>query len=181
MKHKKERGLWELYADDPEKADAELWGRGLESSSRRGFLKNSGLAALTQNVRVGCLVFCALFRSPGVLAKAATTIDHLSGGRADIDAEVGHAGLARRRVGRLVRVHEVGPAVCHRGQREFELVEELGLRRGGGEARGDDQRGQEARPGVCSARGQHELRPLWKLLSNRIWKWFRLWTRQSPS
>ena len=33
----------------------------------------AALAALTENVRVGCLVFCALFRNPAVLAKAADT------------------------------------------------------------------------------------------------------------
>ncbi len=49
----------------------------------------SGLATYTQNVRVGCLVFCALFRNPGVLAKAGVTIDHLSGGRADIGIGAG--------------------------------------------------------------------------------------------
>jgi alkanesulfonate monooxygenase SsuD/methylene tetrahydromethanopterin reductase-like flavin-dependent oxidoreductase (luciferase family) len=40
-------------------------------------------------VQVGCLVFCALFRPPGVLAKAAVTIDHLSGGRAQIGIGAG--------------------------------------------------------------------------------------------
>ncbi len=35
----------------------------------------------TRRVRVGCLVFCINYRNPGVLAKALTTIDHLSGGR----------------------------------------------------------------------------------------------------
>ena len=49
----------------------------------------SGLATYTQNVRVGCLVFCALFRNPGVLAKAGVTIDHLSGGRADMGIGAG--------------------------------------------------------------------------------------------
>lgn len=44
----------------------------------------AALAAMTSRVRVGCLMFCALFRNPGILAKAATTIDHISGGRADI-------------------------------------------------------------------------------------------------
>lgn len=44
----------------------------------------AALAAMTKRVRVGCLVFCALFRNPGVLAKAAVTIDHIAGGRADI-------------------------------------------------------------------------------------------------
>ena len=47
MNRKKERGLWELYESDPERADAELWGRIPENISRRGFLKNSGLSALT--------------------------------------------------------------------------------------------------------------------------------------
>ena len=43
----------------------------------------AALAAETTHVRVGCLVFCTAYRHPGVLAKAITTIDHLSGGRAD--------------------------------------------------------------------------------------------------
>jgi len=54
-----------------------------------GVAAMSGLAALTSNVRVGCLVFCALFRNPGVLAKAAVTIDHLSGGRAELGVGAG--------------------------------------------------------------------------------------------
>ena len=43
----------------------------------------SALAVATTRVRVGCLVFCVGYRHPGVLAKAVTTIDHLSNGRAD--------------------------------------------------------------------------------------------------
>ena len=54
-----------------------------------GVAAMSGLAALTSNVRVGCLVFCALFRNPGLLAKAAVTIDHLSDGRAEIGIGAG--------------------------------------------------------------------------------------------
>ena len=54
-----------------------------------GVAAMAGLAALTSNVRVGCLVFCALFRNPGILAKAAVTIDHLSGGRAEIGIGAG--------------------------------------------------------------------------------------------
>lgn len=42
----------------------------------------AALATATRNVQVGCLVFCVGYRNPGVLAKAAVTIDHLSGGRA---------------------------------------------------------------------------------------------------
>ena len=42
------------------------------------------LASSTERVRVGCLVFYIGYRSPGVLAKAATTLDHISGGRFDL-------------------------------------------------------------------------------------------------
>jgi F420-dependent oxidoreductase-like protein len=42
------------------------------------------LAAVTSRVRVGCMMFCTLFRNPGVLAKAAVTIDHISGGRCEL-------------------------------------------------------------------------------------------------
>ena len=38
-------------------------------------------AAETTRVRVGCLVFSIGFRNPGLLAKSATTIDHISNGR----------------------------------------------------------------------------------------------------
>jgi F420-dependent oxidoreductase-like protein len=49
----------------------------------------AALAALTKNARVGCLMFCGPFRTPGVLAKAAVTIDHISGGRAEIGVGAG--------------------------------------------------------------------------------------------
>jgi hypothetical protein len=43
---KKVRGIWELYDDDPEAADAKIWGRVPQPISRRGFLAGSGRAAL---------------------------------------------------------------------------------------------------------------------------------------
>ncbi len=48
----------------------------LEAYSTLGFL-----AGVTSRVRLGALVGCALFREPGLLVKAATTVDVLSGGR----------------------------------------------------------------------------------------------------
>ena len=54
-----------------------------------GVASMAALAGATQRVRVGCLVFCALFRSPGLLAKAGVTIDHLSGGRAELGIGAG--------------------------------------------------------------------------------------------
>ena len=49
----------------------------------------AALAALTSKVRVGCLVFCTLFRNPGRLAKAAITIDHISNGRLELGLGAG--------------------------------------------------------------------------------------------
>ena len=49
----------------------------------------AGLAALTSRVRLGTLVLCAPFRHPAVLAKMATTIDGISGGRLDLGLGAG--------------------------------------------------------------------------------------------
>jgi probable F420-dependent oxidoreductase len=47
------------------------------------------LAPLTERVRLGTLVLSAGFRHPALLAKSATTIDRLSGGRLDIGLGAG--------------------------------------------------------------------------------------------
>lgn len=52
---------------------------------------HAALALSTERVRCGALVYCAAFRHPAVLAKAAVTIDHLSGGRAEIGLGAGWA------------------------------------------------------------------------------------------
>jgi len=54
-----------------------------------GVASLAALAASTERLRVGCLVFCALFRNPALLAKAAVTIDHLSGGRVELGMGAG--------------------------------------------------------------------------------------------
>jgi len=46
---RKERGLCELYAEDPERADALVFGR-VSNPDRRGFLKGAGLAAMAAAV-----------------------------------------------------------------------------------------------------------------------------------
>jgi F420-dependent oxidoreductase-like protein len=51
----------------------------------------AALACHTSRVRVGSLVYCAGYRHPAVLANAIATIDHLSGGRADIGLGAGWA------------------------------------------------------------------------------------------
>ena len=49
----------------------------------------TALALETRNVRVGCLVFSPSYRNPGLLAKAVTTIDHVSNGRVEIGLGAG--------------------------------------------------------------------------------------------
>jgi len=49
----------------------------------------SALAATTQRVRVGCLVYCTAYRHPAVLANAAIAIDHLSDGRMEMGCGAG--------------------------------------------------------------------------------------------
>src|ERR671939_224413 len=41
----------------------------------------AGLAAVTRRVRLGPLVACASFHPPGLIAKMASTVDEISGGR----------------------------------------------------------------------------------------------------
>src|SRR5207253_7105048 len=47
-----------------------------------GWTSISAIAALTSKVRVGLMVSANTFRNPGLTAKLATTLDHISGGRA---------------------------------------------------------------------------------------------------
>ncbi len=49
----------------------------------------AGIASLTERVRLGTLVLCAQFRHPGILAKAATVVDLVSGGRLDLGIGAG--------------------------------------------------------------------------------------------
>ncbi len=49
----------------------------------------AGLAVATERVRLGTLVLSASFRHPAILAKAAATIDLLSGGRLDLGLGAG--------------------------------------------------------------------------------------------
>ena len=47
------------------------------------------LAAETKNARIGCLVFYVGYRNPTLLAKAATTLDHITGGRFELGIGAG--------------------------------------------------------------------------------------------
>lgn len=60
-----------LLADEGDPTDPKL----------EGWATLSALAVLTERVRLGLLVAANTFRNPGLTAKLATTVDHLSGGR----------------------------------------------------------------------------------------------------
>lgn len=47
------------------------------------------LAAETRRARIGCLVFYVGYRNPALLAKAATTLDHICGGRFELGLGAG--------------------------------------------------------------------------------------------
>ena len=49
----------------------------------------AGIAAVTHRVRIGTLVLCAPFRHPALLARTASSIDLLSGGRLDLGLGAG--------------------------------------------------------------------------------------------
>lgn len=63
------RGLHALYADDPAQADRLVWGRDVDPESRRGFLKKSGLAAMTAALGAAAIPFAD--KMPGGLIPAA--------------------------------------------------------------------------------------------------------------
>jgi probable F420-dependent oxidoreductase len=50
---------------------------------------HSFLAAVTNTIQIGCLVYVAAYRPPGVLAKAMATVDHISGGRVTVGLGAG--------------------------------------------------------------------------------------------
>lgn len=59
----------------------------------------AAMATVTTRVRIGPLVANPVLRPPAVVAKAAVTVDHLSGGRLDIGVGTGIAGFDHDAVG----------------------------------------------------------------------------------
>ena len=59
----------------------------------------AAMASETRNARLGCMVTANSLRHPAVLAKIATTVDHLSGGRLEFGIGTGWAEYEHRMLG----------------------------------------------------------------------------------
>src|SRR6516165_6075593 len=81
------------------------------------------MAADTRRIRVGTLVTSLYFRQPVTFAKAAVTVDHLSGGRVELALGVGDPSAGASQAG-----VDWSPAERVRRFREFVEVTELLLR-----------------------------------------------------
>jgi alkanesulfonate monooxygenase SsuD/methylene tetrahydromethanopterin reductase-like flavin-dependent oxidoreductase (luciferase family) len=84
--------LWiddHLLADEGDPTDGKL----------EGWATLAALAVLTEGVRLGLLVAANTFRNPGLTAKLATTLDHLSDGRAVLGLGGGWFGLEHEAFG----------------------------------------------------------------------------------
>src|SRR3954451_12438839 len=79
-----------------------------------GWSMLAAMALATARVRIGCLVTANTFWHPGVLAKAAVTVDHLSDGRLEFGVGAGWAEAEHTMLGL-----DLGPA----GQRIDRLAE----------------------------------------------------------
>ena len=89
------------------------------------------MAEATENVRIGCMVTGNTYRHPGVLAKMAVTVDHLSGGRLEFGlgaawAEGEHTmlgleyGTVGQRIARLEEACRVVKALWTEDRASFE-------------------------------------------------------------
>jgi hypothetical protein len=67
------RGIHRLYDEDPTSADLQLWGRKVNPVSRRGFLRGSGLAAMS--AAVGASIPFANYMPGGLIPAALAQSD----------------------------------------------------------------------------------------------------------
>jgi F420-dependent oxidoreductase-like protein len=71
----------------------------LERGSLDAWATLAGLAAVTTRLRLGTMVSPATFRHPSVVARMATTVDHISGGRVEVGIGAGWYELEHQAFG----------------------------------------------------------------------------------
>lgn len=108
-------GFDSLWIDDHLLTDEGPW----EDPKFEGWTVAAALAPLTSRATIGHLVTANTFRNPGLLAKMAVTLDHLSGGRAVLGLGAGWFEREHRAYG-----IEFGPWM---GERIDRLAEAAGL------------------------------------------------------
>jgi len=83
-------GLAESFGYDGLWLVDHMWARGMpEAAFLDGWTVLSSLAEATDKLRLGVLVSCNSYRNPGMLAKIATTADHISDGRIELGLGAG--------------------------------------------------------------------------------------------
>src|SRR3990170_5765337 len=76
-----------------------------------GWATLAAWAALTRRVRLGLLLGANTFRNPGVVAKMAVTIDHISGGRTILGLGAGNVEFENRAHGIDPGNHKWPPSI----------------------------------------------------------------------
>ena len=67
-----------------------MWAEGIpELDFLDGWTAVAGIAEATESLRLGLLVACNSYRNPGLLAKMAVSLDHISAGRAELGIGAG--------------------------------------------------------------------------------------------
>lgn len=85
-----------------------IGGDGPELPIFEGWTLQAAMAEATKNVRIGCMVTGNTYRHPALLAKIATTVDHLSGGRLEFGIGAAWATFEHETLGIEGLDHRVG-------------------------------------------------------------------------
>jgi alkanesulfonate monooxygenase SsuD/methylene tetrahydromethanopterin reductase-like flavin-dependent oxidoreductase (luciferase family) len=166
----------ELGFDTVWTADELLWRPedGKTQGWWEGVAMTGAIAAATSRVKVGTWVLSALHRNPGITAKAAETIDEISGGRFVLGLGSGHAGRQAHAFGmpedhvysRFEEAVAIIVPLLRQGRADFEGTYHA--------ARDLEQRPVGPRPGripiMIGAQGPKMLRLA--ALHADIWSWY---------